>query len=272
MKTNQGDKVNRVIPIYVDVKDYANYKVRLTYMQSRVSEVSGMNQIKINEAPTPVNIPTFTVSTLVDRGKILTDNDIVAIKNISLEQNAMFGTALSNTFTYDNKLMGHYSLRWGHDSGSTSFGPAFWLSAYGGMKFFTQGTPRMFIHFDGKVGIGTVKPTEMLEVAGTIRAREVKVEMNAGADYVFDKDYNLPSLDKVEAHIREHKHLPEIPSEKQMQEEGLSINEFQIKLLQKIEELTLYMIEQDKLNKEQAKQIQNQSKEIEELKRQIKSN
>jgi hypothetical protein len=98
----------------------------------------------------------------------------------------------------------------------------------------------------GKVGIGTSTPTELLEVAGTIRAREVKVEVNAGADHVFKSDYNLLKLEEVEAFVKENKHLPEIPSEKEMQENGLSVNEFQIKLLQKIEELTLYVIDLEK--------------------------
>jgi hypothetical protein len=85
-----------------------------------------------------------------------------------------------------------------------------------------------------------------LEVAGIIKAREVKVEVNAGADHVFKSDYNLRKLEEVEAFVKENKHLPEIPSEKEMQEKGLSVNEFQIKLLQKIEELTLYVIDLEK--------------------------
>lgn len=110
----------------------------------------------------------------------------------------------------------------------------------------------------GNIGIGTINPRTKLEVngkiksssldvAGTILAREVKVEITAGADHVFDKSYDLRPLSEVEQFVQENKHLPEIPSEKQMQEEGLNMNEFQIKLLQKIEELTLYTI---KLKKE----------------------
>lgn len=82
-----------------------------------------------------------------------------------------------------------------------------------------------------------------LSITGTVLAREVKVEITAGADHVFHESYNLKPLSEVEQFVQENKHLPEIPSEKQMQEEGLNMNEFQIKLLQKIEELTLYTIE-----------------------------
>ena len=178
-------------------------------------------------------------------GKLSISGDISTKKNINLENNAMIGRALFNTFTYDNKLMGHYALRWGDDSGSTSYGPSLWQSAYGGMKFFTQGLPRMAIHFNGNVGIGTINPQAKLDVRGAISAEEVKVQILTGADHVFNKDYDLKPLSEVKAFVEENKHLPEIPSEKHMQENGLSMNEFQIKLLQKIEELTLYVIKQD---------------------------
>lgn len=108
---------------------------------------------------------------------------------------------------------------------------------------------RMRISPHGYIGIGTTKPTEMLEVAGKIKAREVEIEINAGADYVFEKNYDLRTLSEVKEFIKKNKHLPDIPSEKEMQENGININEFQINLLKKVEELTLYIIKQeDKIN------------------------
>ena len=89
-------------------------------------------------------------------------------------------------------------------------------------------------------------------VAGKIESREVKVTVNAGADFVFNDDYKLPPLEEVAQFIKENKHLPEIASEKDMQDNGLHLAEMNIKLLQKIEELTLYTIQQDELLKEQA--------------------
>ncbi len=100
----------------------------------------------------------------------------------------------------------------------------------------------------GNVGIGTSDPgSYKLAVLGKIRAEEVVVETN-WSDFVFEKDYNLPTLDKVESYIKENKHLPDIPSEKEIKEEGLSMASMMAKHMQKIEELTLYMIELKKEN------------------------
>ncbi|WP_445431880.1 hypothetical protein [Chryseobacterium indoltheticum] len=92
---------------------------------------------------------------------------------------------------------------------------------------------------------------------GKLEAKEIKVTLTPTADFVFAEDYDLPKLEDVEKHIKEKKHLPEIASAKQMEKEGVNVGEFQIKLLQKIEELTLYTIEQNKLIKDQQKRIES---------------
>lgn len=81
---------------------------------------------------------------------------------------------------------------------------------------------------------------------GKLEAKEVKITNTPTADFVFEENYNLPTLESIEKHIKEKKHLPEVASAKEMQKEGVNIGEFQIKLLQKIEELTLYSIEQNR--------------------------
>lgn len=93
---------------------------------------------------------------------------------------------------------------------------------------------------------------------GKFEAKEVKVTLTPTADFVFEEDYNLPKLEDVEKHIKEKKHLPEIASAKVMEKEGVNVGEFQIKLLQKIEELTLYSIEQNK----QIKKLQEENKNL----------
>ena len=109
------------------------------------------------------------------------------------------------------------------------------------------------------VGIGTATPNYMLDVNGTIRANEIIVN-SGSADFVFDEDYNLRSLSEVHRFIQEHKHLPEIQSAEQMEKNGVSVNELQIQLLQKIEELTLYLIQQEQT-------IQGLQQQVEQLKK-----
>lgn len=108
----------------------------------------------------------------------------------------------------------------------------------------------------GNIGIGMANPTSKLEVNGTIRAKEVKIEASGWADFVFDKNYKLPSLKEVENHINKKQTLPGIPSEKEVKENGVDIGNMQVKLLQKIEELTLYVIDLKNENERQDKVIQ----------------
>lgn len=107
-------------------------------------------------------------------------------------------------------------------------------------------------------------------IDGKLTAKEIEIKIDTGADFVFESDYQLPSLSEVENHIKENKHLPDIPSEKEMIENGVNVNEMQIKLLQKIEELTLYVIELDKKDKEKSRLIERQEKLIEELQNKLK--
>ena len=96
----------------------------------------------------------------------------------------------------------------------------------------------------GNLGVGTTSPTHALDVRGTIRANEIIVN-TTGADLVFADDYQLRPLSEVKTFIQENKHLPEIKSAQEMQENGVGINELQTQLLQKIEELTLYILQQE---------------------------
>ncbi|MFQ6601775.1 hypothetical protein [Flavobacterium sp. C3NV] len=103
-------------------------------------------------------------------------------------------------------------------------------------------------YFAANVGIGTTIPDEKLTVKGKIHTQEVRVDM-AGPlvpDYVFANDYKLKSLQEVEDFIKENKHLPEIPSAKEIEKNGLMLAEMNMSLLKKMEEMTLYMIEQNK--------------------------
>lgn len=149
---------------------------------------------------------------------------------------------------------------------------------YGDLRFHTtvwngsdyNNYDRMVITQEGSVGIGTVNPVYKLDVCGTIRAKEIKVDMLGGCDFVFESDYKLMDLNKLEEFVTRNKHLPEIASEKEMIQNGLEMKEFQMKLLQKIEELTLYTIEQNKKIEKQNKKSEKQEQELKMLKAKIK--
>lgn len=98
----------------------------------------------------------------------------------------------------------------------------------------------------GKVGIGTTTPDAKLTVKGQIHAEEVKIDLSVPApDYVFKNDYNLLSIEEVKQHIQEKGHLPNIPSAEVMENDGVALGVMNMKLLEKIEELTLYTIQQE---------------------------
>ena len=165
------------------------------------------------------------------------------------------------------------------------------LTIYGGkirsylnddLKLNTFSTTRMTIlSSNGNVGIGKDAPQYKLDVAGkihsdtlvtsivqadevqsdslrtgVIKTGEVFIESVYGADFVFDDTYKLRSLQEVSEYIQNNKHLPELQSAVDMQQNGINMSDFQIQLLQKIEELTLYIIRQEDKISQQEKRIQ----------------
>ena len=167
----------------------------------------------------------------------------------------------------DNSLNGpNNNWFWGINVGYTGNDGSTWIR--NSQIVFELQTNNMFFRTTNGKGIGAwakvlhdqgdQKIKGNLAVAGKIDAKEIQVKVDAGADHVFYPEYELTNLSDLKSFVEENKHLPDIPSEKQMQKEGLNVNEFQIKLLQKIEELTLYIIKQDET-------INNQSQQIEHL-------
>lgn len=84
--------------------------------------------------------------------------------------------------------------------------------------------------------------------ANSLKAKDINVEMNNAADYVFDENYNLKSLSEVESYVKENKNLPGVPSATEMAQNGMSVSKMSNLLLEKVEELTLHMIQLEKEN------------------------
>jgi len=157
---------------------------------------------------------------------------------------------------------GSRTAYYGYDAGGNGYA---WLTAggmylgtndpVGGTLVYAGGAARMAVISNGNVGIGTTNPQYKLAVNGTIGAKEVIVTNTGWPDHVFRPGYRLRPLSEVAAYIRAHRHLPGIPSEAEVKEKGVSVGDMQAKLLAKIEELTLHMIQQDKENQELRQRI-----------------
>lgn len=125
----------------------------------------------------------------------------------------------------------------------------------------------LVIDRDGNMGIGSLSPTERLTVNGLILSEGIKVIKDVPkADYVFEDNYPLRSLEETEAYIKKHHHLPNVPSAESFQENGYQLGEMDNLLLEKIEELTLYLIDQNKEIKALQKENAQLRKEIKKLK------
>jgi len=133
-------------------------------------------------------------------------------------------------------------------------------------RFRQSGTTRVLITAPGNLGIGTTSPSEKLHVVGNVQVTGT-VNADAGLkikgqwslevpDYVFEAKYKPMGLADLESYVRTNKHLPEVPSATEMKSQGMDVATMNLTLLKKVEELTLYVIEQDKKIKELSAKIQ----------------
>ncbi|MCV9932815.1 hypothetical protein OIU80_11020 [Flavobacterium sp. LS1R47] len=177
-------------------------------------------------------------------------------------------------FNYTNKITGfgdpnNYYIGSFPVAGSAGLD----IHYYGGIRFGDYTSNSVMQIADGNVGIGTINPKNKLDVNGTIHSKEVKVDLLGWSDFVFKKEYNLPTLEEVEKHINEKGHLENIPSEEEVLKNGINLGEMNAKLLQKIEELTLYSIQQSKeiqTLKEENKSFKTLSERLSKIEQQLK--
>ncbi|WP_199119357.1 hypothetical protein [Pedobacter sp. ASV28] len=145
------------------------------------------------------------------------------------------------------------ALTWGTGSGTGNVAFVNYLRSLGDYNYMHRSGDEEIAgnkSFSGNISIGTTDSKGYkLAIAGNMIAEEIKVKLQGTwPDYVFHKDYQLPSLTELEQFIGENNHLPGVPSEKEVKEAGnISLGEMNKILLKKIEELTLYVIEQQKV-------------------------
>jgi hypothetical protein len=116
----------------------------------------------------------------------------------------------------------------------------------GKIVFRTNGGDRMFIDQSGNISIGTedVAAGYRVSVLGKIMCEELKVQVKASwPDYVFQHNYGLMPLHDLRSYIKQHQHLPNIPAAKEVSANGLELGDMQRRMMEKIEELTLYVLE-----------------------------
>lgn len=160
--------------------------------------------------------------------------------NAPVNPNIIVYDGVQHALPYQETNGPAHSFKTDLDSYVNSYG-----ASMGGTAFYNGTTNNNY--FAGNVGIGTVTPDEKLTVKGTIHAQGVKVDLNGPlADYVFTESYKLLPLNDLKTYLKENHHLPNIPSAEQAVKEGLDLGKMNQLLLQKVEELTLYIIQKDK--------------------------
>jgi hypothetical protein len=257
-KTDIGDWIQfgqiNTLPAgtFINVKAWAHYTNQLFYLEFEIPAVTyGNDAIDwVEVAPKLSNGHNAFQNFALDAKYKCTYGCAMELRLRRLYGGGVGGTAGTISFVVESNAA-FYEANIEGVGGVVSPG---YLGSNAGWKFpvstsmFGNSKEGLFIGRDGNISIGTTVASEKLSVKGKIRAQEVKVEMNGWSDFVFAKDYKLPSLKETEKHIKENGHLPGIPSAAEVEKNGIELGDMNAKLLQKIEELTLYLIEMKKEN------------------------
>lgn len=218
-------------------KIYTNTLLPDNYVQGRITAIRGGVAAYNRKWTVEVNTSSAYNS---NRGSIITYNEPAILVTLTYNGVSYIAVSLMNGASLYNFSFTGYAqaevLTLVTDNNVTNVLP------------FTGLDP---VVIQGSVGIGTTNfGTHMLAVEGSIGARKLKVLQNGWADFVFQQNYQLPTLQEIENYINTNKHLPGIPTTEDVEKEGVDVGEMDKLLLQKVEELTLYLIEQNKRNTE----------------------
>lgn len=225
-----------IITLYLSVNSYSQWKT------------NGKNVILIDSTE-KVGIGTSMPTTRLNvNGGVQIDNGEIHVRSTTLTRLEMdAGTATADNWitSFDEKGNRLWVLNFADRSLSNRFG------------LYSQKTKSYVFNIttDGNVGINTnASLSYALQVCGSIRAKEVLVQ-TGWCDYVFDKNYPLRSLNDVEKYITQNKHLPDVPSAAEVETNGVQVGQMDSILIKKIEEFTLYIINQNKLIEQMQKKI-----------------
>ncbi|MGF7076232.1 hypothetical protein [Mucilaginibacter sp. 3215] len=224
-----------------------------------------------------VGIGTSTPKAILDMGKPLNPGQVSTILARLSEGYSAGGGTYLGTVGYNTQPSG--TITDVTDVKSFAIEHSFYGSTNSSINFLRGGgttggsisfntndnTEKMRILYNGNVGIGIAHPKNKLDVNGTVHARQVQIDLNGWADYVFKPTYQLPALSDVKSYIDHNQHLPDIPSEQEILKDGLNVGEMNKLLMKKVEELTLYLIENERKDKEKDKLLTGMQKRITEL-------
>jgi hypothetical protein len=216
-----------------------------------------------------INPVGINITTLPNAALQINGNAILGGLNISP------GTVTSFPFLTNSKQM---LIGWNRSGGGgeTDFIANKGTGSLGGFSFYNHTNTNidsllMNISGTGNVGIGVAPTTSFkLNVNGTIHSKQVNVDLNGFSDFVFGPNYRLPTLVELKTYIAVNHHLPDIPSEQKVIAGGLNLGEMDKLLTQKVEELTLYLIENDKQLQEQKETNTKQQNQIDAQNDQLK--
>ncbi len=197
-------------------------------------------------------------------------NVAVGSKTLFGNTNGTNNTALGDSAGYNN--LGSKNLYLGSLAGYYETGS--------NKLYLANDSNRTIMYGDfstGQILLGKPQPTDYvfpgnrtLNVLGGVLADSVRVSLSSNwSDFVFDEGYKLPALEDLEHYIKKNKHLPDIPSAGEVKEKGIELGEMNAKLLEKTEELTLYILQQQNLIELQAKQNEIQNKRVDALQEEI---